>query len=154
MVAGAPVFDGLSDEDLEALLKELKDEYRRRSRLLLWPASLRSRPLAASAQVTPPAGGQRQRLELEQTASQGFQRSIQNQLRLDAGEGPEASRESCRSFQDRTADPEQGPGLPAVPPAGSGPPEMGEAEARASFRRWWTSSNRSWTCTNGSKRNF
>ncbi len=44
-------------------------------------------PLAVSApaacQVTPPAGGQRQRVELERRLRLGFQRSIQNQLQLD-----------------------------------------------------------------------
>jgi Spy/CpxP family protein refolding chaperone len=46
-------------------------------------------PLAASApaacQVPPPAGAQRQRVELERRLRLGFQRSIQNQLQLDQG---------------------------------------------------------------------
>ena len=41
-------------------------------------------PLAASAQVTPPPGTQRQRLELERRLRMGFQRSIQNQLNFSA----------------------------------------------------------------------
>ena len=40
-------------------------------------------PAVAAAQVTPPPGGQRQRMELERRLHQGFQRSIQNQLGLD-----------------------------------------------------------------------
>lgn len=40
-------------------------------------------PLAASAQVTPPGAGQRQRVELERRLRLGFQRSIQSQLQLD-----------------------------------------------------------------------
>ena len=41
-------------------------------------------PMFASAQVTPPTGGQGQRLELERRLQLGFGRSIQNQLRLDS----------------------------------------------------------------------
>jgi len=37
-------------------------------------------PGVAEAQVTPPPGGQRQRMELERRLQQGFQRSIQTQL--------------------------------------------------------------------------
>ncbi len=40
-------------------------------------------PLLVSAQVNPPPGGQRQRLQMEQRLQLGFQRSIQNQLGLD-----------------------------------------------------------------------
>lgn len=48
-------------------------------------------PALTSAQVTPPRGGMRQRLELEQRLQQGFGRAIQNQLGLDA--------ETLRSIQ-------------------------------------------------------
>jgi hypothetical protein len=40
-------------------------------------------PLEVGAQVTPPPGGQRQRLELERRLQQGFHRQIQSQLGLD-----------------------------------------------------------------------
>ncbi len=40
-------------------------------------------PSLSSAQVTPPPGGQRQRLELERRLQQGFGRALQNQLGLD-----------------------------------------------------------------------
>jgi len=40
-------------------------------------------PVFGAAQVTPPPGGQRQRMELERRLQQGFQRSIQNQLGFD-----------------------------------------------------------------------
>ena len=49
-------------------------------------AALTLAPMPASAQVTPPPGGQRQRLELERRLHLGFQRSIQNQLGLEQGE--------------------------------------------------------------------
>jgi hypothetical protein len=56
-------------------------------------------PLFASAQVTPPPGGQRQRLELEQRLHLGFQRSIQNQLGLEQGE-LQGIQEIMQSFQE------------------------------------------------------
>lgn len=40
-------------------------------------------PAFSSAQVTPPPGAQRQRMELERRLQQGFGRNIQNQLGLD-----------------------------------------------------------------------
>jgi hypothetical protein len=55
-------------------------------------------PGFANGQVTPPAGGQRQRLELEQRLQRGFFRQIQTQLQLDQAQV--ASLQSVtRSFQ-------------------------------------------------------
>mgnify|MGYP001819827278 CR=1 FL=1 len=60
-------------------------------------------PILASAQVTPPAAGQRQRMELERRFQQGFNRSIQNQLGWDQGK-MQSLQGIMRSFQeDRTA---------------------------------------------------
>jgi hypothetical protein len=56
-------------------------------------------PGFGSAQVTPPTGGQRQRLELERRLNQGFQRSVQTQLRLDAT-AMEGLQGIMRSFQE------------------------------------------------------
>jgi hypothetical protein len=55
-------------------------------------------PVLLSAQVTPPRGGQRQRLELERRLQQGFQRSIQTQLGWDQAQ-MEGLRGIMRSFQ-------------------------------------------------------
>lgn len=55
-------------------------------------------PMVAAAQVTPPAGGQRQRLELERRLNQGFQRSIQNQLGFDQAK-MQGIQGVMRSFQ-------------------------------------------------------
>ncbi len=60
-------------------------------------------PIFVSAQVTPPPGGQRQRLELERRLQLGFQRSIQNQLGL-GQETMQSVRGVMQSFQeDRSA---------------------------------------------------
>ncbi|NNM07018.1 MAG: hypothetical protein HKO65_18130 [Gemmatimonadetes bacterium] len=56
-------------------------------------------PLLASAQVNPPPGGQRQRMQMEQRLQQGFQRSIQNQLGWDQAR-MEGLRGIMRSFQE------------------------------------------------------
>jgi hypothetical protein len=59
-------------------------------------------PALASAQVNPPVGGQRQRLELERRLQQGFHRNIQNQLGWDQTK-MQGLQEIMRSFQeDRT----------------------------------------------------
>jgi hypothetical protein len=60
-------------------------------------------PVLASAQVNPPPGGQRQRLELERRLHQGFNRSIQNQLGWDQAK-MQGLQGIMRSFQeDRTS---------------------------------------------------
>jgi hypothetical protein len=60
-------------------------------------------PVLAAAQVNPPPGAQRQRLELERRVQQGFHRSIQNQLGWDQAK-MQGLQEIMRSFQqDRMA---------------------------------------------------
>jgi hypothetical protein len=60
-------------------------------------------PVALGAQVTPPPGGQRQRLELERRLQLGFQRQIQSQLGLDESSMTRV-RAVMQSFQqDRRA---------------------------------------------------
>jgi len=56
-------------------------------------------PLVSSAQVTPPPGGQRQRMEMEQRLQLGFQRSVQAQLRLDP-EQLQSVQAIMQSFQE------------------------------------------------------
>lgn len=51
--------------------------------VLVFVAFMSMVPVFSAAQVTPPPGGQRQRLELERRLQQGFHRSIQNQLGFD-----------------------------------------------------------------------
>jgi len=87
-------------------------------------------PIFVSAQVTPPPGGQRQRLELERRLQLGFQRSIQNQLGL-GQETMQSVRGVMQSFQeDRSALNRAQASLryrlrdPALP-------DMGEDEAKA-----------------------
>jgi Spy/CpxP family protein refolding chaperone len=87
-------------------------------------------PMFVSAQVTPPPGGQRQRLELERRLQLGFQRSIQNQLGL-GQETMQSVRIVMQSFQeDRSALNRAQASLryrlrdPALP-------DMGEDEAKA-----------------------
>jgi hypothetical protein len=60
-------------------------------------------PLAAEAQVTPPPGGRRQRLELERRLQLGFQRTVQSQLGLQEGEVVRL-REVMRAFQEERAE--------------------------------------------------
>lgn len=60
-------------------------------------------PVLGSAQVTPPPGGQRQRMEMENRLQSGFERSMMNQLGLDS-ERAEAFRGIMQSFrEDRQA---------------------------------------------------
>jgi len=54
----------------------------KRKSMLAFLGLLTLAPLAGSAQVTPPPGGQRQRMELERRLRLGFQRTVQNQLNL------------------------------------------------------------------------
>ncbi len=56
-------------------------------------------PTLVSAQVNPPVGGQRQRLELERRFQQGFHRNIQNQLGWDQTK-MQALQDIMRSFQE------------------------------------------------------
>jgi len=55
--------------------------------------------LAAAAQVTPPRGGQRQRLELERRLQLRFDNTVQQQLGLDQG-GMDQLQGLLRSFQE------------------------------------------------------
>ncbi len=67
--------------------------------MLALAAVLTLAPMFASAQVTPPPGGKRQRLELERRLNLGFQRSIQNQLGLEQAE-LQGIQEINQSFQE------------------------------------------------------
>jgi len=60
-------------------------------------------PIFVSAQVTPPPGGQRQRMELERRLQLGFQRSIQSQLGL-SQETMLRVRGVMQSFQEERQD--------------------------------------------------
>lgn len=71
---------------------------RSRTVVLLFLLALGGLTPPASSQVNPQRGGQRQRLELERRLQQGFERSVQTQLGLDA-ETTEAVRRTMQSFQ-------------------------------------------------------
>jgi len=61
--------------------------------------TLAGTPTFAGCQTNPPAGGQRQRLELEQRLQRGFYLQIQTQLKLDATQ-VEKLQGVMRSFQE------------------------------------------------------
>jgi Spy/CpxP family protein refolding chaperone len=87
-------------------------------------------PLFASAQVTPPPGGQRQRLELERRLQLGFQRSIQNQLQLDQGV-LQSLQGITQSFQEQRSTLARAQASLRYRLRDPALRDMGEAEARA-----------------------
>ncbi|MCJ7627358.1 MAG: hypothetical protein MUO50_03110 [Longimicrobiales bacterium] len=87
-------------------------------------------PLLASAQVTPPPGGQRQRMEMEQRLHLGFQRSIQNQLNLDA-ETVKGVQAIMQSFQEERQALNRGQASLRYRLRDPALPDMKEDEARA-----------------------
>lgn len=56
-------------------------------------------PAPVAGQVTPPPGGQRQRLELEQRLQRGFYRQVQTQLQLESDQ-VQKLQDVTRSFQE------------------------------------------------------
>ena len=90
-------------------------------------------PLAGSAQVTPPRGGQgaqRQRMEMEQRLQLGFQRTIQNQLGLDQ-DRIEKVRGIMQSFQGERQALNQAQASLRYRLRDPALPDMDEADARA-----------------------
>lgn len=90
-------------------------------------------PLELAAQVTPPRGGQRQRLELERRLQLRFQRTVQEQLSLDAG-GIQRLQGVLRTFQEERSELARAQASLRHRLRDPALPQLGEEQARALIR--------------------